>query len=815
MKEISLIENWIVKNERDEKKETVSLPFLCVNEQACGEHFKNLLPEKNANAVLLDSDAFSVEKVINLSKKELENEHAVLHFDCLDTLCSVFVNNERVADCNNIHLQYDFEIKDLLIEGQNIIMVKFKSLFKYIEERQRLYPLPANANGIQHSPHVRKTACHFGWDFAPSICPQGIPKSAQLKLYSHPIITDLSVKQKIVSGRAKIFVEAEVSEPCSVIFSVKSPDMVTTKLIADSSYSATFEIESPELWECREHGEQPLYIVKATVISESGLALHKVKKRIGLRTIRLNRDKDLYGNDFQFFVNDKPIFAKGANFVPSHLLCAAYDKERLRELLTMCKNANMNMIRVWGGGTYESEDFYNLCDEMGLLVWQDCAFACSAYPFELEDYTENCLKEIEQNVKRIKHHPSLCLWCGNNEIESMSMAWLNRRSIIKETEKFFYEALPSLINRIDGDTPYHACSPSSGQYMKEMCSDKNGDSHIWNTWHGYQYKQYLEKRFPRFCSEFGMQSYPSSGTRANQYCPLGEERIEYYLTHHFTLAKTRNDKRYLTGLMQLEYMKTGTEHFRNHQDRCHGSLFWQLNDCWQAASWSAVDVRNQKKPLMYASKGFFESIHISAQAEKDTVKIYVCNEKENSFKGKIICRFEKLSGKSENRAEKNIFIAPFCAECMMNIQLTGINRRDSVLVMELFSEDNELQSENRLILCENNELLLIDPQLTIDTVLRAGKVFATVKAGFYARYIELSAGEQACDFSDNYFDLCAGEEKTVEIKNPCAGLSDYLTVRSLYDVLKYRSSAKDTLRHIQLATKPAAIANKVSRMFEK
>ena len=807
MKKIDLDGKWQLAGH------DVSVPSLFVTKKIYDEYFPSLSADKAADVYVTDEDHFTLKKTVTLSAADLLSENIVLHFDRLDTLCNIFINGQKIAFCKNCHRYYDFNIKNSLIEGVNVIEISFLSLTEYIDRKEKEISLPFNAMGIPHHPHIRKPASHFGWDFTAPLCVQGISGHGEIRLYSHPVITDFCVRQKKDVENRLISVSVKTSEKASVIFSLTHPDGRTEKVHADENMKSSFIVEDPQLWYCNTMGKQPLYTVSASIISDEGMTTDKKEKRIGLRTLFLDRKKDKYGSCFCFYINGEPIFAKGANLVPFHMIYTSVTNEDIRNVLEKCRDANMNMLRVWGGGFYESDEFYDLCDEMGILVWQDCAFACCAYPFMDADFLCEVKEEIAQNVSRIRHHASLCLWCGNNEIESISLAWINRRSFINTTGDFFYKLLPELIDRYDGETPYHQCSPGSGTYMKDPSGDSSGDSHIWNTWHGFRTKSYYQKRFSRFCSELGMQSYPNFPVAVNQFCELGNERLDFYLAKHFTLGNSESERRYLTQLLQLEYMKEAAEHFRRNPDRCAGLLFWQLNDCWQSASWAALDVRHGKKAVMFSAKHFFENLHVSCTCEKDVINVFITNESRTPFEGKLTVLFESTSGTHGMRAEKSVFVCAFSSANVMKLPFSSAGRRNKIFIARLADEDGKVVSESRLILCENNELELFDPHLRFETVLRAGRVYVTVSAEKYARYVELSCREETGNFSENYFDLCAGESKTVELLNPCAGLEEMIAVRSLFSVLEHRNKSRDKKRLLSVASKPAVIANVVGRIL--
>ncbi|MDO4380130.1 MAG: hypothetical protein Q4D20_04565 [Clostridia bacterium] len=806
MKRIDLDGRWTIEN-----REILS-PSLFVTKKIYDEYFPSLSAEKSMSVYVTEKDSFTLQKEFSVTKEDLLEENLVLHFDRLDTLCNVFVNERKVGFFKNCHRSYDVDIKNCVFEETNILKIEFLSLTEYIDNKEKLISLPFNSMGIPHHAHIRKPASHFGWDFTAPLCAQGIGGHSEIRIYSHPVIENLDVREKKTAEGWTISASVKTDKSCSVIFSLTHPDGRTEKIHADENMSAVFEISDPKIWFCNTMGAQPLYTVSASVISDDGISIGKKEKKIGLRTLYLDRKKDEFGNSFRFFINGEPIFAKGANLVPFHMLYTNVTRDDIYDRLKKCKDANMNMIRVWGGGFYESDDFYDICDELGLLVWQDCAFACCAYPLMDEDFLFEVKEEIAENVSRIRHHASLCLWCGNNEIESISTAWLNRRSFINSTGEFFYKTLPALIERYDGETPYHQCSPGSGVYMKEPSGDASGDSHIWNTWHGFRLKDYYRKRFSRFCSETGIQSYPCFPVTVNQYCDLGEERLDFYLSKHFTLGRNEDERRYLTQVLQLEYMKEAAEHFRRNPNRCYGLLFWQLNDCWQSASWASLDVKGNKKAVMFEAKKFYENLHISAVEEKNSVEVFVTNENRTAFDGKVSVFFESTDGKKGSETEEKIFVRAFSSSGVTKIGFDPAERESKILIARLVDNDGNVLGENRLILCENKDLKLFDPNLKIETSVRAGKVYLTVTAEKYARYVELSCEKETSDFSENFFDLSAGESKTVEIFNPCAGLSEMLSVRSLFDVMKNSDKKKNRKRQFEVLRKPMVIVNIIGRI---
>lgn len=810
MQTLSLCGQWTLKNVSKNKEYCAFVPGLNILELIKSGDISDIYKSGDEKSIhFVGEDEWEYTKEFQVSKEETENEHIFLFFERLDTLATVSLNGEVIAKTQNIHRTYSFDVKNQLHVGINILSVKFASLRSYIRERQKENLLPFNAMGTTGHPHIRKCACHFGWDFAPELVMQGISGKCELRFISSPQIKNLFVYQQTDSALSVVSVKTDIfnfQDGTLCEYTLISPDgKVQTQAVSSENETIHFEVQNPQLWWCNGLGEQPLYTVRLT-LKKGETVLDFSEKKIGLRTIRLNREN----GDFHFYINSVPIFAKGSNYIPMDSLYTRITHERLYALLSECKKANMNMIRVWGGGFYESDDFYSICDELGLLVWQDFAFACCAYPFMEKDFLENVKEEVKENVCRIMHHASLALWCGNNEIESISMAWMHRTDFIKSTGDFFYKTLPELIRLYDNTTPYHQCSPGSGKYMKLVNSDKAGDTHIWNVWHGFQSKNYFKKRFTKFCSEFGMQSYPGKNTAIHQKCDLGEERLEYYLTKHFTIPKDATEKRYLTQLLQLESMKEAVEHFRRNMHRCHGALFWQLNDCWDVVSWSAIDFNKNRKALMFGAKDFFEPVHVSAEKKHGFVKVHVSSDSNEIFNGKL-----KIFDASTTEQEKLLIERDFSLCACSSKEIVSLkvkSPKTHLLVLRLYSSDGKLISENRFAQTDNKNLKLVSPQLKIETFVKSGKLYANVKSDSYARYVMLES-ESSRDFSENFFDLSTSESKNVEIKG--ASLSEEVSAISLYDCLEHRNKVQDFALCLKNALLPMSIANRVSRWFDK
>lgn len=819
METINLDGKWDLYDDYTNKKYEVCVPGLDLNDLITSGVLPHLEEAENDEVYFKMSNYDrSYKRCFTVTKEMLMKEKAVLHFDRLDTLSEIYIGGTMVAKTANIHLQYDFDIKPYIVEGENEIEVKFLSIRNFIKEKQNELKLPWNSNGTTGHPHIRKCACHFGWDFAPELDAQGISGHCEIRFYSHGVISYFDVKQTLKKDSATVscsFTLENHHENEKLYVVVTAPDgSQSTYKVPTGEKSVNIDIDKPEIWWCNGYGEQPLYTFTAMIKSGNKI-LSKKAKRIGFRSLTLDKRQDKYGNNFCFILNGKPIFAKGANYIPMDAIYTNITHDKLFKLLSGCKEANMNMLRVWGGGFYESDEFYDLCDELGILLWQDFAFACCAYPFMKEDFLESVMQEIKQNVLRLKHHPCLALWCGNNEIESMSMAWLPMTSFINSTGDFFYKKLPEVLKEIDPTTPYHPTSPSSGEYMKNMNSDKFGDTHIWNVWHGYENKNYWQKRKTRFCSEFGMQSYPHASLLPHQKCDMGEERLSYYLTKHFALSEKQNYKVYFTQLLQMEYMKEAVEHFRRIGHICHGTLYWQLNDIWPGASWAGIDYALNKKALMYHTKHFYEKIHISAVQEGDKINVYITSDSAENFRGSVSLKTIDLENNKETKTVFDVFLSGSCNKLIFTKQKKLFNKNSNVLIMTLYDEKNNIVSENAKIFCENKDLALKPCNIGFTVKLNDNIAEITLTANNYSRYVFLDIDDETNNFSDNFFDLCANENKTVTIElNNIKDIEKRLHITSLYDAINGCDKIKDNLITLKESLRPMALANRISRWFE-
>ncbi|MEG2687800.1 MAG: glycoside hydrolase family 2 protein, partial [Clostridia bacterium] len=627
----------------------------------------------------------------------------------------------------------------------------------------------------------------------PVLPPSGISGDIYIECSSTAKVTDICVVQHHIGD---VF-ELDIDVACKTLSCTKdvkykleftAPNGKTTTLQGDYSEDIRLNltVKNPQIWWTRElsgRDEQPLYEVLVT-LEKCGQQISKKQIKIGLRTIELNRNCDKYGNNFQFILNDAPIFAKGADWIPADSFVNRFDEKKLNDLLSAVLFSNMNMLRVWGGGYYESDMFYEKCDKLGILVWQDFGFACQAYPFFDDTFLDNVKREVEFNAKRLRSHASLALWCGNNEIESMSALWLAKRNYVRWTDKFFYDILPKTLKKFDVVTPYIEGSPCGKGFSKGINSDDTGDTHLWAVWHGLQPLNYYRKRLTRFCSEFGFESIPNLSTvrkfatdsdfslgskvmKAHQKCASGNKKMAFYIASKYRLPDSFKDYIYLSQLCQQECISDATEHWRRNKGRCNGALYWQLNDCWPVCSWSSIDYFGGYKALQYTSRRFFQPQSISIENNKDNIKVFVLNDVLDRLMAKVTIKIvdfygtvylnEAVKCNVESNSVKQIF-----EKSIKEIRKL-CNLKDVVFVAEMNVGDTQISKKTCLFVAEKNANLP-KAQIEKEVKIENGTAYIKLKSTKFARSVTLSSSGDEQHFSDNCFDLLPNESVSVTAK---------------------------------------------------
>jgi beta-mannosidase len=749
-----------------------------------------------------------------LGKKNIE-----MVFKGLDTYALVYLNNSLILKANNMFREWVVDVKPILQRGENTLLIHFLSPVKesLILWNQSGYELPGGPKVM-----TRKPGYHFGWDWGPRLVTSGIWKPVYIRAWNQIRIESLHILQKKVSKeRACLSAHFEIYSHDHEEVRISLEHMTGQKILGESVINLTpglnrcvlnVEIQNPRLWWTNNLGESYLYSLKGRVATHQGL-MDEYTQKIGIRTLDLVTKEDEKGESFYFKLNGIPIFAKGANLVPLDSMVGQIPDRRYRSLINSTVAANMNMLRVWGGGLYEKDIFYDLCDEKGILVWQDFMFACAMYPAD-EDFLENVKQEAIINVKRLRHHPSIALWCGNNEISEAwhNWGWQNNKTytperkekIWQDYQKLFHELLPRVVKDYDQERPYWPSSPKFGRGNPKSLIE--GDSHYWGVWHdGQSFEKFIENT-PRFMSEFGFQSFPPLETIENfslpkdrdinsqvmlnrQKHPRGNSLIKSYMQKSYPVPDRFDLFVYVNQLLQADGLKMGIEAHRRARPYCMGSLYWQLNDCWPAVSWSSIDYYGRWKALHYFVKKVFKDILISTTIEKGNLSVYVISDRLQPVQGVLQVKLRDLSGIILKKFSLDSLVGPNKSNLTWQTNLQELmkdyNKRNLVLDVKLFKGLKKIAS-NLLYFVPPKDLLLKPPDIkSIITQREGDKVSITLSCESLAKNIYLSSQGVNGNFSDNFFDLLPGEP--VEILFTCRGsignFEQRLKIISLFDTL--------------------------------
>jgi len=756
----------------------------------------------------------------------LAEEHVYLVCDGLDTLADVTLNGQPVDHAENAFRQYRWDVTALLAEGENALHIAFPSPVAAIRARLEEQPLRSPSHSIPGGPYLRKAPCQFGWDWGPKLPPIGIWKDVRLEGYTAARLDDVHLRQQHADGAghgafivsADVAIERWQDSDLTVSLRLVAPDGTVQETAIALAGGATagvlgIEVDDPHLWWPNGYGDQPLYKVEIALRRDEETCDRRAFQ-LGLRTLELRQEPDEFGTSFTFVVNGVPIFAKGANWIPADAFPTHLGDEHLEHLVRSAAEAHMNMLRVWGGGFYEEERFYDLCDRYGILVWQDFIFSCSTYPTD-EAFFENVRVELVENVRRLRHRASLALWCGNNEMEWGWVSWgwndLEESQRLEAAyDRLFHHLLPELCAAEAPDTPYWPSSPSSGTPFQDPNGTEAGDTHNWEVWHGNKPFAAYRAHDSRFVSEFGFQSLPPLDTirtyadeadwnmtsyimEHHQRNTAGNGKIVAYMTDHFRLPKDFDSLVYVTQVLQAECVRTGVEYWRRNRHRTSGTLYWQLNDCWPVASWSSLDYFGRWKALHYVARRFYAPVLLSAEEEGATVSLHVTNDLTSEWRGTVRWSLETLAGEVLAAGEKSITVPALSAEqaCTLDFsdQIDVHNRCQVVLVYELWQDDGCTHPQRTSLgvvpFAPSKHLALTDPELHYTIAERDTGFEIEVTAQKLARFVWLELEGADPIFGDNFFDLPAG--RTMKVTLPkikgwnLDRVRETLRVRSLVD----------------------------------
>ncbi len=730
-------------------------------------------------------------RTFDVDEELLAQQHIVLVCEGLDTLAEISINGTFLAKTDNMHRTWKFQTKKLLHPGKNEIQIVFRSVLRFIED----YPYEAHkkinyipCGSMKGNQLLRKAHSMFGWDWGPQTIDAGIFRDIYLQGYSHARIEDIRIHQqhaKNVSVQTSITLSESVpgQKLCVELSEDGADKPLQTKLCktnADGVAAVDFVIENPKLWWPNDYGDQPLYIVRTTLLDEDGTSLESITRRIGLRTLTISQEKDEWGNEFAFCVNGVKIFTRGGNYIPDDCLYTRITEKKLDYILESCRRAHFNCVRVWGGGYYPSDAFYDLCDEKGLIVWQDLMYACNVYDVT-DAFAENCRQETYDNVRRLRHHASLGLWCGNNEIES---AWDHWGDFQKETPylradyiRLFEEVLPKAVQEADGETFYWHSSPSSGGCFDNPDDANRGDTHYWDVWHGQKPFTDYRKYFFRFCSEFGFQSFPCAKTvnsftleddrnifsrvmESHQKNDAANGKMLYYLSENLRYPKDLTHLLYASQVLQGMAIKYGVDHWRRNRGRCMGTLYWQINDDWPAPSWSSIDYFGRWKALHYMAQKFYAPHAVSMTLEDHRCHVYFSNESFETTEYSLTLSIRDLSGNVLETYETKGNSPAFSAiETAVVDICSWEDQKDDVFLEAVIHTKDQKVLKDVETLVPYKYLNLKNPVISTEAKETNDAFILHISSDCFAPFVALDFDDADVIFSDNFFHLT---DKTVQ-----------------------------------------------------
>ena len=754
------------------------------------------------------------QRAFTVTEAQLAHAHVELVCEGLDTLAHVSLNGREIAFADNMHITWVWDVKEQLHAGENTLEIRFDSPILYCAKKAEEAPGWESSDATPGFRHLRKAHCMFGWDWGPRLPDAGIWRPIFLRTWDAARLENALMLQAHHDGVVDVTIRPEIAGESAWSAEITAPDGEVLTLPETMAAEQVITIEHPQLWWPNGLGKQPLY--RVTVRLATG---DTRMWRIGLRTMTVSREKDEWGEEFCHVVNGMKVFAMGADYIPEDNILARVTPERTRRLLEDCKAANFNAIRVWGGGYYPDDAFYDICDELGLLVWQDLMYACAFYDLT-PDFERSIRVETHQNVARLRHHASLALICGNNEME-MFMAGANSALInhrtwefvptyphhITDYVKMFEYILPAIVKETAPQTYWWPASPSSGGNFDAPNDENRGDNHYWDVWHGEKPFTEYRKFFFRYASEFGFQSFPclksvkqftlpddrnifSRVMERHQRNQAANGKILSYLSQTFRYPNSFDDLLYASQLMQAEAIRYGVEHWRRNRGRCMGAIIWQLNDIWPVASWASIDYYGRWKALHYAAKRFFAPVMISAEEEGElsqnpkineyhpaplekSFRLNVCNETLRDVTGEVVWALRTPDGAIVRQNQQTLTIPAMSAKWLDKVDCADASLTGHY-VSFAFVVDDVAVSEGTCIFCAPKHFEFVDPRLTVET--RGDTLVVTSHA--YAKQVWLESEDADLLLDDNAFDMNPGTKVVRVVK----GTAEKVRVRSVWDL---------------------------------
>lgn len=734
----------------------------------------------------------------NVDRSTLSHKSVEILFDGLDTYADVILNGNKLFSAENMFIAYAKEVKSYLKEGKNTLEVVFHSPIKMampkFKESRYIYPADNDRSAEHLSVFTRKAPYHYGWDWGPRFVTSGIWRPVYIRCWDDARITDAHfVQNKLTNEKADLSfsyeIESAVDDKGVLELQFEKNTKITKQVSLKKGlnrFDLDFTINKPEFWWPNGMGKPHLYKVTSS-ITVKGETCDVKRQNIGLRTIEVVNKPDSLGESFYLKVNGIPTFMKGVNYIPNDSFLGRMSDSVYNRCFADITASNMNMVRIWGGGVYEDNRFYELADRYGILVWQDFMFACTMYPSD-DAFLSNVAKEAEYNIKRLRNHPSLALWCGNNEIKVgwANWGWQDKYKYTKEDQaellegynKLFNGLLPDKVKALDPQRFYYDSSPISNWGNK--ADMKVGDNHYWGVWWGKHEFEKMNEYVPRFMSEFGFQSFPSMETiksfseekdwdiesdvmKVHQKSSIGNATIREYMQRDYLMPKNFQDFVYLSQVMQAEGMRIGFEAHRRNKPFNMGTLYWQLNDVWPVVSWSGIDYYGRWKAMQYSIRKAFEPIISSAILVNDTLNVHIVSDKIMDTKVASYLRIITLDGEvvwSHKRDEsikanesRMTFRQP------LSTLISGYDRNNLILVMETSYDGHTTETTALFSKVKDLNLKKATPKVAVE--IKGNRAKITLSCSTLLKNIELSANGINGKWSDNFFDIVPGVEYTV------------------------------------------------------
>ena len=796
-----LHDNWQFKKVNDSIWNSATIPGNIHADLLDNKLIEHPFISDNENKLQWVSETdWEYKTTFQVDEKTLQKKNIELNLEGLDTYASVFLNDSLILQTNNAFRHFSIDVKAML-KAENELKIVFEptSVSEEKEKNKLSYTLP-EGNRI----FTRKAQFQYGWDWGPKLNTSGIWKSVKLNAWNDFKINDIYIDQvSLTDSIAELFLGINYKTLIDdrLTYNLYINDKLVTTQYFDTYFQSAalpFQIKKPKKWWPHNLGEPYLYDIKCVVKNGSQI-LDSISVKKGLRTIRLITENDSLGESFYFKVNDVPVYVKGANYIPQNSMQNQVTNAHYKKLLDDVVEANMNMLRVWGGGIYENDIFYDLCDEKGILVWQDFMFACAMYPGD-ETFLNNVKIEAEQQVKRLRNYASIALWCGNNESSEgwHRWGWQANKSDEEKEEiwnnylKVFNSILPNAVEQFS-KTDYWESSPKYGRGNPKYKFE--GDAHDWWIWHDAYPFEHLEENVPRFMSEFGFQSFPSyeaikyinqtdsidissDGFKNHQKHVRGFQLIDEYMQRDFPVPNKADDYVYVSQLLQAYGITKGIEAQRRAKPYNMGTLYWQLNDCWPVVSWSSIDFFGNWKALHYKAKRSFEDVLVSSKIEDKILKMHVVNDNLKSYSGEFYLQVLDFKGNEIWKDSKVIQVEENSSDVKYELDLNSVSfNKNEVVVVSTY---NDKKTYHYLVKPKDLNLHQSPIQRNISKIKNGFQI--EISSETFQKDVFLYCNDEG-HFSDNYFDLLPNEVKTIVFQTKAVFLEE-LSIKTFNSLIR-------------------------------